>query len=1163
MTLDNTGQEDRNMGFGSLQGAEAASQGRSEIIFWGEEKHFGHSSEMTVFSKLMVYRQRYIDSIVEIEDGRQEELNRQKKEWEQVIAAFRSERESTEQKRLQNMNAQIEVFSSQKKEQKELFNRDKRDFEDQIDEIKKKLDVLGKLDRYKGSDAAQLLKAKKCFLDAISELEKEKQHRNSGYDGSRAELMSTYEQNMSRIESEAQTELDEIDSRKRSYTEQYDEACRQIDRKYAARVEALNQEYDRLFSENFDERQINRYLESARGYMLSAEQFVCPQEMADCIHLGNLFVHMERTAETARGFDRLIYTHARGIGKEAAGGMTLALPYLQSFREGVSAVIRHNGSDQVRDLLKDMVLKTLMSYPAGKVVATMIDPKGLGGSFAGLGRLGGDKNAWLRDTKIWSEEKEIEAAMNRFRETAENWIQIYGQDKDALMQKEQLKILAIMDFPQHFTERALDSLWAVIRNCRITGTIIYIISERGEFERLMQEMSDNRDDFRKCLILDQVEDKNDFIVNQYSRYHISLQGFGPIRKYANTIINTLTKEAESYQPPVIPFSALYKKDMLDSNHWFTEDPRSFSVPIGYHSFNAPLSLTFGAVNDTRQNVLIEGMPRSGKTNLLHNIILGGLLNYSPQYLQFYLIDFKDGVEFREYADYLLPGIRVVAVDAQREFALSILEDLVEEMTRRNNEFGRISANDIESYNQRVSSADIMPRLILIFDEVTALFGKEDAVSKACLEHLLRIQTKGGNVGIHTILATQDYDQCKGIDLEHDFSLAKLRIVTFGREDTTCSILKSTDGMAIGRIGSALFNDNGGEAANNRYLRVATSKQEVLPEREPCRQDYLSSLDAYFQKVSDLYQDYDTRVWTQNLEKNPNLYFNRILRKFQAGMPLSELSLSHGPEPGMLLGNGIRSNFHIISLQRRSREHLLMLAPGEGNNGKMAESVLICMLLSLVCETSIRGLSGTRIYILDGAVKRGAYHKDTKKLSLSDLSGLFEGIDYFRGRDEGFSELLRDLVSEMQARLAGGGSHAPIYLFLNRIDDMEVHFRDERTEEGSRAFLHSLLAHGAEAGIHVIVTGEYYEVTVSRILENRINDYFNKRIAIHLTDSEQQYDLVYKREISEQPNDRVAVIYDRISEEAEVDAFSVYDIPDYAWVEEIASVIEPQDEEEGW
>ncbi len=1143
-------------------GMDPVSKEKGEIIFWGEEKHFGHSNEMTVFSKLLVYRQRYIDSIVEIEDGRQEELNRQKKEWEMEIAAFRSERDQTEQKRLQDMNAQIEIFSNKKKEQKESFNREKRDFDDQIDEIRKKLDVLGKLDRYQGNDAPLLLKAKKCFLDAISEMEKEKERRDTGYDGSRVELMSSYEQNMSRIEAEAQSELDGIDSRKRAYTEQYDAACRQIDQKYAARVEELNREYDRLFAENFDERQINRYLEAAKSNMMQAEHYVCPQKMADYLHLGNLFVHMERTAETARGFDRLIGAHAKGLGVEAAGGTTLALPYLQSFREGVSAVIRHNGSDQVRDLLKDMVLKTLMSYPAGKVVATMIDPKGLGGSFAGLGRLGGDKNAWMRDTKIWSEEKEIEAAMSRFRETAENWIQIYGQDKDALMQKEQLKILAIMDFPQHFTERALDSLWAVIRNCRTTGTIIFIISERGEFERLMLEAPDNREDFRKCVMLDQIEDRNDFIVNQYSRYHISLQGFGSVRKYANTIINTLTKEAESYQPPVIPFSALYKKDMLDSNYWFTENPRSFSVPIGYHSFNAPMSLTFGAVNDTRQNVLIEGMPRSGKTNLLHNIILGGLLGYSPQYLQFYLIDFKDGVEFREYADYLLPGIRVIAVDAQREFALSILEDLAEEMTRRNNEFGRLSANDIESYNQRVDSADIMPRLVLIFDEVTALFGREDSVSKACLEHLLRIQTKGGNVGIHTILATQDYDQCKGIDLERDFSLAKLRIVTFGREDATCSILKSTDGMAIGRIGSALFNDNGGEAANNRYLRVATSKLEVLPDGEPCRQDYLASLDAYFQKVSDLYQDYDTRVWTQNLEKNPNLYFNRIVRMSGTGMPLSELTLTRGRELGMLMGNGIRNNFHVISLQHRSREHLLMLAPGEGNNGKMAESVLICMLLSLACEAALKGLNDTRIYILDGSVKRGAAHRDRKKLVISDLSGLFEGIDYFRGRDEGFEELLLDLASEMERRLEEGWN-APVYLLLNRIDDMEVHFRDTGAEDGCRACLHRLLAHGAEAGIHVIVTGEYYDVVVSRILEDRINEYFNKRIAIHLSDSEQQYNLVYKREVSEQPDDRIAVIYDRISEEAEVDAFSVYDIPDYAWVEEIASVIAPQEEEEGW
>lgn len=1135
----------------------------AEITFWGEQKGFGHSNEMTIFTKLLVYRQRYIDSIADYENMKQDELARRKREWDLALQTFRVERDACEKKRLEDINREIERFSQFKRDRKDCFSKDKEDYDTQIDHIRKKLDVLGKLNKYKKDDEAKLLKAKKCFLDAIEELEKERQNKKEGYDSDKGDMMAVYETNINQIEAASEEELKAIDERKKAQSDEYDALCTDIERKYSEKIDNINREYERLLCENFDNRHISGYLEHARRYMISGDHFVCPGEMSKYIHFGNLFVHMDRTYETAKGFDRLIRDHAQVISVDSARKMTLALPYLQSFREGVSLVIKHNGSDQVRDLLKDIVMKTLMSYPAGKVVATMIDPKGLGGSFAGLGRLGGDKNTWLRDTKIWSEETEIEGAINRFRETAENWIQIYGGDKEALLKKEQLKVLAIMDFPQHFNDRAMDGLQAIIRNCKDTGTIVYIMSQKEEFDHLMEESPDKRDDFRKCVMLEQIEDNNDFIVNNYNRYHVSLQGFSTIRKNANAIINALSHAADSYQSPIIPFSSLYKKDMLDSNNWFTGNPRSFSVPIGYHSFNAPMSLSFGAVNDTKQNVLIEGMPRSGKTNLLHNIILGGLLNYKPQYLQFYLIDFKDGVEFREYADYFLPGIKVIAVDAQREFALSILEELVDEMTRRNNEFGRISTNDIESYNKSIGASEIMPRLVLIFDEVTSLFGSSDPVSQACLEHIMKIQTKGGNVGIHTILATQDYNQCNGLNVDRDFSLAKIRIVTFGREDTTCSILKSTEGMAIGRIGSALFNDNGGEASNNRYLRVGTSKREALPKEEPNRQDYLEQLDDYYRKVADLYTEYETHVWTQDLEKNPNLYFNQVIRNAGDDIALANTKLVPGTDVGMLTGNGIRNNFYVTTFKQEEKENLLLLGSTEGNDGRMVESIVICMLLSIVCECAIKRKTQSRVYIIDGSVKRGTHHKDKKKVRLNDLSELFDIVDYYRGRDDSFAVLLRDISEEIDIRSSIGGGHPPIYLVINKIDDMEFYFRSDSHGNAAdgRTLLHKILAEGPEVGVHVIMIGEYFDVVVSHILDNRVNDYFNKRIAIHFDDSDKQFQMVYKREIADsRHSDKLAVIYDRISEEAEVDMFSVYDVPDRAWVEQIAMALDPEQEE---
>lgn len=1127
----------------------------NDMLSSSMEKESIHGSEIDIIERLLECRQNYIDSVTNYEKARKSELSLSKAEWDHKLAGFKNERDICERKRLEDINREIDYFKKKKEDRQKSYANTLRELESQIDQIKKKLDVLGKLKKFSNDDPVMLLKAKKCFLDAVTELEKVKEQETASNEKDSAEMMAVYERNLADIEAASEKRLNEIDERKRKETSGYDDACREIEKKYSEKLEKNNEEFEKLLHDNSDNYRVDEYLRKAGEYIVTGNNFICPEEMSDYIHFGNLFVNMDKTYETAKGFDRIFLNFAKDITTDDAKKMIVRLPYLQEFEDGVSLIIKHNGSNYTKEILKDIVLKTLMYYPAGKVAVTMIDPKGLGGSFSGLGRLGGDKNTWLRDTKIWSEEEEIEAAIDRFRETAENWIQIYGGDKKALIKKEQLKILAVMDFPQHFTQRALDSLSAVIRNCRDTGTIIYIMTGKDEFDELINASSERKEDFRNCQVIEQQGDDNDFVLAEHPYMHITFDGFGDIRKNSADIIATISKEADSYQPPIVAFSSLYEKDMLDSNYWFTGNPRSFSIPIGYHSFNAPMSLSFGAVNDTKQNILIEGMPRSGKTNLLHNIILGGLLNYNPQYLQFYLIDFKDGVEFREYADYCLPGIKVIAVDAQREFALSILDELVDEMTRRNNEFGRIGTNDIESYNRSVDAAEIMPRLILIFDEVTALFNSSDPVSEACLEGIMKIQTKGGNVGIHTILATQDYNQCSLVDVDRDFSLAKVRIVTFGRDDTKCSILKSTDGMAIGRIGSALFNDNGGEASNNRYMRVATSKREALPEGEPTRQDYLERLDEYFERLRDVYSDYETHVWTQDMEKNPNIYFNQVILNADDEYYLSDTRLVPGKDVGILLGNGIRSNFHIITLKQQEKENMLMLGMSEGS--RMMESIIISMVLSIACECTIKNKTRSQVYILDGSVRSGAEHRDRKRVKLSDMSKLFEMVDYFRVRDDSFIALLKDLSDEIDTRIENSGSYDPVYLFVNKIDDMEMYFGKSAQgsgKEDGRNLLNKILLRGPAAGVHVIMTGEYYDVVVSDILGDNINEFFNKRIAIHFEDSTKQFHLVYKREVTASHNDKIAVIYDRISDEAEVDMFSVYDVPDYSWVEQIADAL---------
>jgi S-DNA-T family DNA segregation ATPase FtsK/SpoIIIE len=77
-------------------------------------------------------------------------------------------------------------------------------------------------------------------------------------------------------------------------------------------------------------------------------------------------------------------------------------------------------------------------------------------------------------------------------------------------------------------------------------------------------------------------------------------------------------------------------------------------------------------------------------------------------VEFYLIDFKKGVEFKCYAEKRLPHARVVAIESDREFALSVLQRVDEELRRRGDMFRKLGVQDVAGY-KRAGGTEPMPR----------------------------------------------------------------------------------------------------------------------------------------------------------------------------------------------------------------------------------------------------------------------------------------------------------------------------------------------------------------------------------------------------------------------------------------------------------------------
>src|SRR5207244_6287843 len=111
--------------------------------------------------------------------------------------------------------------------------------------------------------------------------------------------------------------------------------------------------------------------------------------------------------------------------------------------------------------------------------------------------------------------------------------------------------------------------------------------------------------------------------------------------------------------------------------WKKDTRAGIDVPLGKAGATKRQNLALG--QGTSQHMLIAGRTGSGKSTLLHALITNVALNYSPDEVDLYLIDFKKGVEFKVYATHELPHASVVAIESEREFGISVLQRLDLEM----------------------------------------------------------------------------------------------------------------------------------------------------------------------------------------------------------------------------------------------------------------------------------------------------------------------------------------------------------------------------------------------------------------------------------------------------------------------------------------------------
>jgi energy-coupling factor transporter ATP-binding protein EcfA2 len=237
---------------------------------------------------------------------------------------------------------------------------------------------------------------------------------------------------------------------------------------------------------------------------------------------------------------------------------------------------------------------------------------------------------------------------------------------------------------------------------------------------------------------------------------------------------------------------------------------------------------------TSQHALIAGKTGSGKSTLMHALITSLALNYSPSEIQFYLIDFKKGVEFKLYDHYRLPHARVIAIESEREFGLSVLEQLDRELKRRGDLFREFAVQDVAGFRQS-GNGEPMPRILLIIDEFQEIFVEDDKIAQDAALILDRLVRQGRAFGMHVLLGSQT--------LGGSYSLPRATMgqmavrIALQCNEADSSLILSEDNTAarlLTRPGEAIYNDANGMIEGNNPFQVVFLTDEQ-------REQYLGAL----------------------------------------------------------------------------------------------------------------------------------------------------------------------------------------------------------------------------------------------------------------------------------------------------------------------------------
>lgn len=389
------------------------------------------------------------------------------------------------------------------------------------------------------------------------------------------------------------------------------------------------------------------------------------------------------------------FSSARGFCVPMTVDMSKPLQLLINYDDRCKATVMEG--------VQSIILKWIRFMPPYSFSITYIDPNDRGSNLGQLQKLE-EIATWDICRKVYASREDIARRLKeleKFVDSTCSRLAGVGSAYDYNMGNEPIivqHLVVINDFPEKIDRIAEEALDVLINNAAKCG-ISMIFTKNGNLSELPLAVQ-----------------------NSFLRINSSVNGNTiPVEsKMYDFQFDSVCSSCDEFVEGVKEiYNEGFKVDNSFGNYFsftsfngYRESTQSLLIPFAVDSRKRLIELELGGA--LTAHALLSGSTGSGKSTTLHMLIASIILNYHPDDVELWLVDYNK-VEFAEYISNMPPHVRLIGLERGTEFTFSLLTKINDECQRRMELFKQVGVSDITEYKRKFGVRSL-PRIILIIDE---------------------------------------------------------------------------------------------------------------------------------------------------------------------------------------------------------------------------------------------------------------------------------------------------------------------------------------------------------------------------------------------------------------------------------------------------------------